>query len=828
MNRKIIAFTIAASLLLVSLFHPFNGIVIAKLVEPLSSSYIPKRVGECIKPGGGTGNARPIPYCAPGYNPNDTFSYIVPCKDITDRNTCYIADGTAIGEGFEWHIVDSRNYKSGRYVIQTSNQKSLLYEVRGNAIYFIQDTTWANATTCTNGKPAFQRINGKQGMLWAPKSLRCDPNFSFASEGTNAGFEYIESEEENLRLLPDNVTPCQAPHTGNVSGTKQLVFNGNAKCGSFSGDILVLRNESGAGAGEVFIYCKGVGLCGWFQNIDFSDPNNDPKTWVGKDICSGTKKAQETCYVQCPAEGINKPTDLSLSNRLSNSQNTSINLLHLEPGENEHRVAIQDQKHLQRVARAMLPGLFKIQKKNEQKPTIDNSKEKIITLNQNNTEITVRSSLLVKGDKVNIEKNVDTNDQGETLVSINVSGGQQMALSEDTLWNDQDCKECREQDDYNKLLGSLSSKNKTDQNTTEGIDLTKPVNRLADRIPVPNSGSQTIKTENKKANPENKNSFSGDGNTNILLSISNFIQEAIGKIFSVPGEVASCTKISNDEDLYNNTKTATYAFLPQAKINILEQLPKSGESENVFNIKQTPNSSGENVKINQAFYPTNFVNATHQFQACSVLSKNTKIYRELCNNDVINQPPQNIPPHNRRRETSDPGSLGYVIPFRDTSCVVNQDTINRAIDLMRRYYPSYQEIGTRNLENLWREIQNRSIREGINPTFALTLYIEESAACGAQGSYGMGCIYERHTARQMPSCSADPETSLSQVGCLSSYVNRAPNFTGFMCRYSGEELDSNDQCSTFKNNPNFPNGVRFWYDFLSEGQSQECQMQIKE
>lgn len=596
-------------------------------------NYTLRLPGTCVEPSKSK-EIKPTPYCQAGYSPNNTFEYIVPCKDISDKNTCRIIDGTSVGEGFEWHNVDSINYKSGDYIIQTSNQKSLIYQIRGNEIYFIQDTTFSNSATCSNGKPAFQRINGKNGILWAPKSMSCDPNYIYASEGINEAYEYSENEEEYLRTLPDNVIRCQNQYTGNVSGTKQLVFNGNAKCGSFSGDILVIRNESGAGSGEIFIYCKGIGLCGWYQDMDFSDPSNNPKNWVGKDICSKSySMSYGACHVECPEGGINKPVYLSLSEYLKNllGKVFQINLLNLEPAENTHKIAIEKQSHLNMITQLMLPNEYKLREKGQRKPRLKEN-EKLITLNQATADITIRSNIKTPGDE--ITANIDNK-------SAELKGESQIATSEDTLWNDRDCKECREIDDYQKILGSISSINRLEMNKQNEINLTKKPNLLADRIIVPDNPSQTSPTKEKESIPINKNKFlTKNISESIIIGIASGIADTLGKIaealniqIQIPTVVTSCTKISNDDDLYKNTKIGAYAFIPKDVIKRykLEEIPMAGETNNKY--RNPIAGLGEDIKISQAFYPTNFVNTTINIQNCSTIPRNTKLYLELCNTE---------------------------------------------------------------------------------------------------------------------------------------------------------------------------------------------------
>jgi hypothetical protein len=597
--------------------------------------YTPNVLGTCSQPFPFPTDT-PEPYCQPGYTPNDTFPYIVPCRDTTDRNTCRTAEGAAIGDGFAHLNVDSRNYKSGNYVIQTSNQKSLLYEVQGNNIMFIQDTTWSNSATCHNGKLAFQRINGRSGMLWAPRSLSCAPNNSFASSGTNAAFEYSEDQEEALRLLPDNVTPCSANYTGDVSGTKQLIFNGSARCNSFRGDILVLRNVTGAGAGEVFVYCKGVGLCGWYQNIDFSKPENNPRNWVDKDICSGTAFGHDygACYVGCHQQGINQPVQLSVSDTLRQVLSKGvfgINLLAVEPAEGEHKIPLKPQNHLQNTIRSMLSSQYKIQPKGAPTPQTG-PEEKILRLNQDNVSMTMVSNIRTEGSV--IESNADGD-------GAQAGGNEQLITSQETLWNTKDAKDARLQDDLQGGLSAISSINTLSANKPEGIDLTKRDNRLADRIIVPCNASSMTRTDSTDSAPENRNVFQVPQG-GIILNVLSGLADILGAIaeglgVTVNNTLCTCTKISNEEDLYNNVKTATYSFFPDQVVQKLNRLTKNGEEDNPYT-NPVQGSGGSTISITQSYAYTNFVNTANDAQKCSALPFNSRQWNQLCANDEIANP----------------------------------------------------------------------------------------------------------------------------------------------------------------------------------------------
>lgn len=110
---------------------------------------------------------------------------------------------------------------------------------------------------------------------------------------------------------------------------------------------------------------------------------------------------------------------------------------------------------------------------------------------------------------------------------------------------------------------------------------------------------------------------------------------------------------------------------------------------------------------------------------------------------------------------------------------------------------------------------NRAAELGINPHFALTLWVEETAA-SAVGSHALGCLYVRDTAEatsEMPFDGSVDNMILhleEQLQCLNSYIKEFDDFTQFMCTYSGE--DDRPNCKEFTNNPNFPKNICLYYN----------------
>lgn len=133
--------------------------------------------------------------------------------------------------------------------------------------------------------------------------------------------------------------------------------------------------------------------------------------------------------------------------------------------------------------------------------------------------------------------------------------------------------------------------------------------------------------------------------------------------------------------------------------------------------------------------------------------------------------------------------LDYTIPFKDPT--VSPTDIKSDV---KASWPNAK------LEN-WDTIIQKSVAAGWNPAFVLALWIEESGAQGvANYDDPLGCSPGQPT--------EDIEVSLS---CLfnnfSSFTN--DQFVQFMSRYSGGPAGT-----PFSNNPNFPNGIKFWYSRL--------------
>jgi len=181
---------------------------------------------------------------------------------------------------------------AGRVFKQQSNEIHFLYTVDGGFIKFLQDTTWGGQF-CTDGRKAFYRVfqgTDINSSSWGGNqyltNMTCGQTHS--NQQFIRGYAKEGSDIDNSPFA--NVDSLQCSVTGQTliptSNSNRLIFQGPAICNGVEFDIVSLVNTGGAGAGEVYFYCKGVGLCAFYDRLDFSIPENQPINWTAEtDVC---------------------------------------------------------------------------------------------------------------------------------------------------------------------------------------------------------------------------------------------------------------------------------------------------------------------------------------------------------------------------------------------------------------------------------------------------------------------------------------------------------------------------------------------------------------
>jgi len=135
-----------------------------------------------------------------------------------------------------------------------------------------------------------------------------------------------------------------------------------------------------------------------------------------------------------------------------------------------------------------------------------------------------------------------------------------------------------------------------------------------------------------------------------------------------------------------------------------------------------------------------------------------------------------------------PSSVGYVIDYRNSN-IDSEKNRTQVIALVKAWYASSK------IDQNWNYIRDQAISHSWNPAFVLALWIEESAASGAD-AYDLGCLL-------------GPKNNIvTQLDCLFQINYAHEKFEDFMCMYSEGQMSP----CFFALNPQFTTNLKIWYD----------------
>lgn len=220
---------------------------------------------------------------------------------------CPSIASSSVGDGYS-HIGNVTNSVewlpgSNRFK-QNSNEIHFLYELTPGSILFLQDTIW-DGFFCTDGREAMYRVNynpPQWGGELTPRVRSCGSVHTYSTRIST--FAYDPAVETNVDM-PLNSCFVPGQSDGVSTNTNQLFFQGPAMCNGKEVDAIGLHSLSGAGAGEVLFFCRGFGLCAFYQNLDFSAEENDPRTWTAEtDVCNLQPRLKPAPYYLYPINGL--------------------------------------------------------------------------------------------------------------------------------------------------------------------------------------------------------------------------------------------------------------------------------------------------------------------------------------------------------------------------------------------------------------------------------------------------------------------------------------------------------------------------------------------
>jgi len=169
----------------------------------------------------------------------------------------------------------------------------------------------------------------------------------------------------------------------------------------------------------------------------------------------------------------------------------------------------------------------------------------------------------------------------------------------------------------------------------------------------------------------------------------------------------------------------------------------------------------------------------------------------------------------------------FSIPYRNPNCHATQTLINAAYERMKTYYPGYYQNSS--LLQYWELVQQKSIQYNFNPIFVIALWLDESAAGGATNATHFGCDYMRNPPpnnKDWTTLKGNHPSICTEMQCLFILNSTPPdNFAQYACSYQFQSSDYNSTTNTCSSGtPKFLANLKYWYNFLSEGQSEECQI----
>ncbi|MEN8253599.1 MAG: hypothetical protein ABFQ62_04460, partial [Patescibacteria group bacterium] len=233
---------------------------------------------------------------------------------------CTPVTSTAKGDNYDYECQVKNHVEIvGDKFKQHSNNIHFLYKKSGFNVEFLQDTIWGGINCDGGGKAIYRVYTGNNpnnlshwGAAQMSTNMSCGGYFDKPASFIVAyNKDKLAGNIEGAYGLSENISPqCNVSGQSGIvtGGQTQLIFQGAAKCCDENKEIAVIRNVTGPGAGEVYVYCKGQGLCTHYQSLDFSDPDNDPQNWNSEtDLCrlkaGRASKDKKDPYYLYPIDG---------------------------------------------------------------------------------------------------------------------------------------------------------------------------------------------------------------------------------------------------------------------------------------------------------------------------------------------------------------------------------------------------------------------------------------------------------------------------------------------------------------------------------------------
>lgn len=463
----------------------------------------------------------------------------------------------------------------------------------------------------------------------------------------------------------------------------------------------------------------------------------------------------------CPENGINQVVDLTFAASWKElAANTLFNKsLYKIKGVGAQNIALpQNVEWLSDVTRHMLPHYF-THIKSEDPLNVPPGATAII---ENRDEIPITMRGMVSADLDVVAKdNTPTTELSQNKTTIH------------NLYKDTHSKESQKIDDNQRILSCLTSKESCTKNTENAINLTKPSNVLAEKIEVPCNPSETGMIEGLTSAPDGDNAFEEDEETdnglifNVTTSFIAFIGDLADKALTdeqkeqfedtlekngVPlkTKLCTCTMLSNETDLRDNTKNGTTGLLPKEIGDkfVDEQHQAKFENGNYgANKISDPFDEKATKELTPSFSFTKGVTDIFHFEVCKALDFTSPMYEQNCSRGKVSTNSlNNLPLDKEDPPGAVPGDIATLlagIPENFISMELTPEQYAYLMSQIQVLIDTYVKTGRWRGSQLANKDYQRQIHEyadanNINEAFLYALWIEETHASSA-GTFPFGC-----------------------------------------------------------------------------------------
>jgi hypothetical protein len=707
-----------------------------------------------------------------------TFFSAKPTQAAVDLLPYFTGNGTGnnISSG-EYFKTDVGN---GTFTINKSRDPGYYEQFKydNSYIYHVKDTTWATETgdvECDNGDEADLSYAGGSTQ-WVPRQMEIGKSYS-----TPITVQGISSSTGKS---------CNTPHNGSTTRTVTLEYQGciTFPTGATSANAIELTINAGPGAGEHMYYDAERG-------------------WIGFNRGEDGTGAYVTDAIDSPTSGC-KVVTVKTGSKLCPSGYTCVDTY---PKPISGEVVHFSKSVTRRDVGSVLKGKTGPEENRLKLPQLD--EEKLFYSSKEFFERALPAHLL---------ENFNTNIDDPNNINL------QAADSFPAKVGHPGCGDVF-------IDGANQGKNErepktTDFNTKQSYNKLLVLNRFWQSIFVPQKGT-TLKVKAPTPQdgmyappPANTGDCSEDpsasvdntvvNNTapveltalgNIFHAISNIIGGLPCVAAKIIGDQDSCksvpvkldfqqTKYIPGEVAFEKASVGQDGFLKAFKADFVP-FTKDGkerdESEKTdykvldSNAQDVGNPGGSGV--------TEEGQAAFQTGTCDMINSMYPDNQQPCNGTLaslnLNVVDNTLPPGT--------GGLDFSIPYRDTSIRIPDSRRAKLIGQILASYPN-SRIATE-----WDNVVNTAIASGINPAFAVTIWIEESAAGGA-GQSDFGCFDGGNTDLRM--------TFNDSLRCFVNFTAKEhPNdFTDWVQYFCGPKAVP--ICS---NNPNFLRRLKEYYGFVT-------------